>query len=258
MAHVNIASYVCDFGNVIIQRVAKRSFRLTNVGKRKLSFTFEKKILNAAGITIEPDKAQNIMPNSSCFFNVLLTTRKTFKFGRHVYNVPIDVKDGPNYTIQFVWNLTIPELSLSQETLDFDRVCVNTRKTVKIRIENNKEVPCEWYFVQKAEPSVTMSGFGKDKKEKEGERFQVWPHTGTLQPGQRQTVDVMFTPNADKAFGQKLVFMCKQNNKNFILNVKGQGINYQVECIPETIKLGPVLPYDTSAIQAFEIRNPMD
>ena len=28
--------------------------------------------------------------------------------------------------------------------------------------------------------------------------------------------------------------------------------------VPETIKLGPVLPYDRSAIQEFEIRNPMD
>ena len=56
MGRINIASYVCDFGNVIIQKVAKRSFRLTNCGKRKLSFNFEKKVLNAAGITIEPDK----------------------------------------------------------------------------------------------------------------------------------------------------------------------------------------------------------
>jgi hypothetical protein len=56
MGKINIASYVCDFGNVIITKVAKKSFRLTNVGKRKLSFNFEKKILNQAGITIEPDK----------------------------------------------------------------------------------------------------------------------------------------------------------------------------------------------------------
>ena len=69
----------------------------------------------------------------------------------------------------------------------------------------------------------------------------------------------MFTPNADKAFAQKLAFKCAQNtNKMFILNVKGQGIHYQLEMVPETIKLGPVLPYDRSAIQEFEIRNPMD
>ena len=142
------------------------------------------------------------------------TTRKTQRFGKNKIPVTIDVKDGPNYTIEFVSNLTIPELSLSQDTLDFDRVCVNTRKTVKIRLENNKEVPCEWFFSQTREPSVTMGNFGnKDKKEKEVERFQVWPHSGTLQPGQRQTVDVMFTPNSDKAFTQKLAFKCSQNTK---------------------------------------------
>ena len=87
----------------------------------------------------------------------------------------------------------------------------------------------------------------------------MWPHHGTLQPGQRQTVDVMFTPNADKQFLQKLSFKCAQNsNKMFILNVKGQGIHYSLEMLPETIKLGPVLPYDRSAIKEFEIRNPMD
>ena len=69
----------------------------------------------------------------------------------------------------------------------------------------------------------------------------------------------MFTPNGDKQFAQKLAFKCAQNsNKMFILNVKGQGIHYQLEMLPETIKLGPVLPYDRSAIQEFEIRNPMD
>jgi len=28
--------------------------------------------------------------------------------------------------------------------------------------------------------------------------------------------------------------------------------------VPENLKLGPVLPYDTSAISSFEIRNPME
>ena len=31
-----------------------------------------------------------------------------------------------------------------------------------------------------------------------------------------------------------------------------------IELVPETIKLGPVLPYDTKSIEAFEITNTMD
>ena len=77
---VNIASYVCDFGNVIISKTAKRSFRLTNTGKMKISFNFRKEALNAAGLDIEPDKVVNLLPNASQFFNVILTTRKSSKF----------------------------------------------------------------------------------------------------------------------------------------------------------------------------------
>jgi hypothetical protein len=46
--------------------------------------------------------------------------------------------------------------------------------------------------------------------------------------------------------------------KPFTLFVKGQGIHYQVELVPETLQLGPVLPYDISAVQWIEIRNPME
>ena len=54
------------------------------------------------------------------------------------------------------------------------------------------------------------------------------------------------------------MFRCKENSKQFVLNVKGQGINNLVELKPDTIKLGPVLPYDTKSIEYFEISNPME
>ena len=68
----------------------------------------------------------------------------------------------------------------------------------------------------------------------------------------------MFTPNSDKLFQQKLTFRCKDNPKQFVLNVKGQGIHYQVDLVPENVQLGPVLPYDTSAVYCVELKNPME
>ena len=56
---------------------------------------------------------------------------------------------------------------------------------------------------------------------KEGERFTVYPLQGTLLPGQKQTVDIMFVPNGEKPFTQKLTFKCKDNNKVFAINAKG-------------------------------------
>lgn len=202
---ISIATYVCDFGNVVVGSTKRKSFRLTNVGRIPVTFNFDKKLLTQAGITIEPDKVQKVMPNASMLFNVVYTTRVKAKFGKQKYTVPVDVKGGPSYLCEFCANLTIPELAMSSENLDFGKVCVQTRKTVKIRFENQKEVVCDWFYYYKPDISAAATAA------KEGERFQVQPQNGTLLPGQRQTVDVMFTPNSDKQFQQKLTFRCKDN-----------------------------------------------
>ncbi len=54
--NINIASYQCDFGNVVVGQKKRKTFRLTNVGKIPVTFNFDKKVLTQAGISIEPDK----------------------------------------------------------------------------------------------------------------------------------------------------------------------------------------------------------
>jgi hydrocephalus-inducing protein len=162
---ISIAAYICDFGNVVVGSTKRKSFRLTNVGRIPVTFNFDKKLLTQAGIAIEPDKVQKLMQNCSTLFNVVYTTRKNAKFGKQKQIVPVDVKGGPSYAIEFGANLTIPELAMSSETLDFGKVCVQTRKTVKIRFENQKEVPCDWSYYYKPDISVAATAA------KEGERF---------------------------------------------------------------------------------------
>lgn len=113
--NINIATYVCDFGNVVVGSTKKRTFLLTNVGKLPVSFNFDKRVLTESGIQIEPEKVAKIGPNSSQQFNVVYTTRKSAKYGPTKHTIPIDVKGGPQYNIKFTANLTIPELSMSEE-----------------------------------------------------------------------------------------------------------------------------------------------
>jgi len=60
-----LTNYVCDFGHMVVGTSKKRSFRLTNVGWLPLTFNFDKKLLGAIGITIEPDKVQKLLPSTS-------------------------------------------------------------------------------------------------------------------------------------------------------------------------------------------------
>lgn len=84
---------------------------------------------------------------------------------------------------------------MSNDNLDFERVAVNTRKTVKIRLENLREVNCEWWYYNPAPVAQPTDG-----KNKIVENFSVFPLSGSLMPGQRTSIDVMFIPNSDKPF----------------------------------------------------------
>lgn len=45
LENIAIASYTCDFGNVVVGSTKRKTFRLTNVGKIPVTFNFDKKIL---------------------------------------------------------------------------------------------------------------------------------------------------------------------------------------------------------------------
>ena len=110
--NISLATYLCDFGDVVVGSTKRKSFRLTNIGRLPVTFNFDKKLLAQAGIAIEPDKAQKVMPHASALFSVVLATRKNAKCGRLRAVVPVDVKGGPRYNIEFIANLTIPELTI--------------------------------------------------------------------------------------------------------------------------------------------------
>jgi hypothetical protein len=72
---ISIATYICDFCNVVVGQPQKKSFRLTNCGRLPVVFSFKKEALSKANITIEStDKNNKIAPNCSALFNVTFTT----------------------------------------------------------------------------------------------------------------------------------------------------------------------------------------
>ena len=245
-----VSNYIWDFGNMVVGSSKKRTFRMTNCGKNNLGFSFDTRILQQIGIIIDPIKPPKIFPpNTSMQFTVTFATRKNAKHGKVKHLVPVNLSYGPSYNIEFVANMTIPELSMSTDSVEFNQVWVGTRKIIKVRFENKKEVSWDWWYYYKPDVAGVSA--------KEGEKFSVYPVGGQLLPGQKQTVDVIFTPTHEKIISQNLQFKWKENSKIFTLNVKGHGINYALDIIESSIEMGPVLPYDKSAVKTIDIKNPM-
>ena len=42
---ISLASYTCDFGDVVVGLTKRKSFRLTNTGRLPVNFNFDKKVL---------------------------------------------------------------------------------------------------------------------------------------------------------------------------------------------------------------------
>lgn len=52
------------------------------------------------------------MPGDEASVSVTLTTKKNMKFGKTKLSVPIEVKNGAQYKLDLLANLTIPDLTI--------------------------------------------------------------------------------------------------------------------------------------------------
>lgn len=112
---------------------------------------------------------------------------------------------------------------------------VNHIKTYYVRLENHKEVPCEWNYVSKS--SI-------DARSKDQNKFKVIPNSGILASKQKAVIEIVFMPNSEKIFNAKLTFKIKDNPGTKLITVKGQGLEYKFELDQQSITLGPIIPYN--------------
>ena len=238
----------CNFGNMVLGKDKTKMIRVSNVGNLPVTYNFDFKQLKLYGISIEPTKVPKLLEGESAVYTVKFqSNKKTMHFGAFKYVTKVEVKNGLNYQIVFKANLTTPDFNLSSEVVDFGKVMVGTLSIAKIRMENTREVPCEWSYLAK-HPNSTLSN-------KDGERFQVNPSFGLLQPGQKCVIDVVFTPAQEKSINHKLEFKITNNQNSKFLTVKGIGMSQNLEFIPGKVELGPVLPYSKEAWTLVEMRN---
>lgn len=247
------ATWVCNFGNMVLGNARTKQIRLVNSGQLPVSFAWDHKFLKLNGLTVEPGKSPRLSPGEQ----ILLTfkfqsSKKTMPFGPIKTITNISVKGGLTYQIHFIANLTTPDFTMSSETIDFGKVLVGTLSIAKLRLENTHEVPCEWKHV----PKFMAPGVGQGVRD--WERFQLVPSEGILQPNQRQTIDVIFTPTQEKSISQKLEFKITDNQVKKVLTVKGTGVAYNLEFNPSKVVLGPVLPYKHTAYQIVQLTNTSD
>ena len=120
-----VSTLICDFGNVVVNSVKKKTIKLFNTGTLPADIVFDTKAYKQQGYTITPEKIMKMPPEGAASIVISYQAKKNSKFGLNVTNVPTEVKNGPKYLLELRANVTIPEITIESnitqesEAIDF-------------------------------------------------------------------------------------------------------------------------------------------
>ncbi|KAJ3184326.1 hypothetical protein HK101_009853, partial [Irineochytrium annulatum] len=259
-SEVKLATFICNFGNVIRNTNRKKTFRLTNRSLHPISFLLDKSILTGTGFSIEPDRVK-LLPGhpyyESIEFQVSFTARSQ-NIGTVHIELPINILGGPTTTLLLRADVTLPDLSVSSNEIDFGEIVCGRRKTVSIQLQNKNTVACEWTTIP-PDPKEAAGGSKRMPKKKSGvvvKEFDIVPSSGLLQPGEKIIVLVQFSPTEEKDYDAIIPFKVSMNGQPINIHLFGRGFKPVIQFEPESLVMGPILPCSEGIDSKFYIFNP--
>lgn len=129
------------------------------------------------------------------------------------------VSQGPCIEVVLRANITVPDVRVTPDTLDFGPVLLGQEKTMYYQLHNVTPVPVQWASV--VPPPLPHSG--ASKKPRERDSFRSEPAGGTLAPGERCAVAVTFAPAELRSYAVPLGLRLAQNTKQRFVGTRGTG-----------------------------------
>ncbi|KAL3657260.1 hypothetical protein V7S43_017769 [Phytophthora oleae] len=241
-----LSQFVLDFGNVVVGTHKIKRFSVTNIGHGPASFQLDKNLASSKGFQIEPERVVRLPEKQSVEFSVTFHARKNIEMGLHVAQLPIVMKNGPPCIAMARALVTVPDISISSESLDFGKLAVSTCHTMFTQLQNVSAVPAEWAFKK---PMGSTKDVGN---------FRFTPQNGLLAPGAKVNIQIEFIPDDGRQFMLKLPIKINSNPKTRSIVCRGEGAELRVSFSPPLVELGPVLPCARPEEQIVEIRNDSD
>jgi hypothetical protein len=237
------ASYLCDFGNVIVGMKRKRVFKIFNAtASESITWVFNKKILSNTGFSIDPEKVEKLTGLTSVDVTVLFQARGGLgqKLGRKNLVLPVEMKGGgPSIQLILSANVCLPEIEISSDSLDFDRVMLGRSKQSFVRLWNTSPVTASWNFKLPA---------GKND-----DKFMITPTSGSLRSGAKEVVLVEFIPTECRKYGLEVVL--RTDAKSSKLHLVGEGLGATLKFEPGMVDLGTVLPLSPGVERVITLTN---
>ena len=224
------ATYACDFGNVLAGTSKKKVFKITNASNAGvMSWSFDNALAARDGFNIDPDSVQKLPEGAAQEFTVRFSTRNQ-KPGHKKHILNIIIKGTGSIQIILRANICTPEIELSTESLNFDRVYVGCSKKMYFRLHNPTPVKANW--------SLRGAAGSRDES-----KFVFTPAAGTLRSGKKLIVSCEFMPSEGRKHQLDVVLKIDMNNKQKTIIVEAEALPTPIRFEPSFIETGPILPF---------------
>ncbi|KAL5255873.1 hypothetical protein ACHWQZ_G011188 [Mnemiopsis leidyi] len=259
----HLADYFLDFGHVVAGNTCSQTLTVTNNGFFPVSFSVDRSVIVGSGFFLGLDRVRQLPPGETLTFSVTFDP-KSIDQGVHSAIVPFNIIGGPIFSLRMQAHVTMPDLFVSSDTLDFGDVKCGECCIITIQLFNNNQVPCSWNSrpssaaKRKKERMIPMYRRKQvAKMEKEApQEFQLIPSSGHLLPGQRKNVQVKFMPLEETRYIQKIPIRMAQSTRKIILTVLGQGMEPKLDFNMGHVSFDPILPHSLGDEKEVVVSNP--
>ncbi|KAM3664994.1 hydrocephalus-inducing protein homolog [Ammospiza maritima maritima] len=247
LVKVELLEYVLDMGPVLKGYTESHSLKITNPGQIHVSFQVDVSVLQDTGFSVGLDQMICLPPNNSVDFDVRFESAHK-PYGDVEVVLPIEVTEGPMYSIRIRATVLELSLTLSKNRLQFSDILVGDCQVETIQLFNWFRVPCKW-FIASNKPALRNN-------QHEPCPFDVTPSKGTLDPGKWQNLHIQFTPEEERSYKNELELIICGSSNRLKLNLSGQGLESRLEFRPPALKMGWML-VDSDGVEAtVVVKNP--
>uniref|UniRef100_A0A3Q2PEK1 HYDIN axonemal central pair apparatus protein n=1 Tax=Fundulus heteroclitus TaxID=8078 RepID=A0A3Q2PEK1_FUNHE len=258
-----LPEYVLDFGLVIPGKVFSQTVNIINNGPIPVSFYAHCKHLTGTGFTAEFDSVKNLPCGEIQTFTIKFDYYSSNgETGQTSVILPIQLTDGPVVQVQLCAVITMPSITVSQDTLQFDTVQCGMCQIRMIQLQNCESVPCHCFFFQhdrtdkvdKFLPLCERQIFLQEHRPTPTV-FQMIPCSGELLPGERVNVLIKFSPVEGCSYRRRLVVHVSDSTQQVFITAQGQAEEAQLEFCPSVLELGPCLPFSSESKAEVTVKN---
>ncbi|XP_077372587.1 hydrocephalus-inducing protein homolog [Festucalex cinctus] len=254
-----LPEYVLDFGYVVPSQVLKQTVKITNNGPLPVSFHANSKVIT--GFRVEFGSIRNLSCGEKETFTVEFDPQKG-NLGIRSALIPIQVIGGPSVQVHLCAVVTVPSISVSSETLQFDVVRCGLCKIQTMQLFNHESVPCHWSIVEDVKPVKVDKFLPLHQRSKYLQQhrpppvmFEMTPSSGMLTPGDRVNVQVKFSPTEGCLYKRNLIITVTEGTQPVIITALGQGEYPELEFCPSEVSLGPCLPFSMEIEAEVIVKN---